>query len=167
MGQAPDVVLGAGFTHQLETILGTGPVSFALSDGTLPPGLAMSANGLVSGAPSGRDFRLTVRATDSAGAFVEQWCVMQVLPPVAPPAGLVAWSHGEPAVGGVVSDPIGGYNGGFFSGAVAHTGAYGGRESGKRVCLERDTIRPVPGRAGTPPARHDGGGMDFPHVAGT
>ena len=117
----PDVVLGAGFTQQLTTILGTAPVSFSLSD----RGVA-SRHGYFVERPGERGSQvrrgfLTLRCRPRMrpGVSIERLCVMRVLQPVAPPAGLVAWWRGEPAVGGVVSDLIGGYNGGFFSGAVA------------------------------------------------
>ena len=123
--QLPRVVLGAGYTQQLTTVLGTAPVSFSLSEGALPPGLTLSSTGLVSGAPSMPGvFDFTVRATDAAGASTEQLCVLRVLQPVVPPANLVAWWRGEPAAGGVASDIIGGHDGSFFSGNVAAAPAH-------------------------------------------
>ena len=50
--QLPDGVLGADYTQQVVTILGTGPVSFSLSEGVLPPGMTLSSAGLISGVPS-------------------------------------------------------------------------------------------------------------------
>jgi hypothetical protein len=78
--QLPDVALGAIYTQQIVTIRGTGPVSFSLSEGVLPPGMTLSSAGLVSGAPSASGtFNFTVRATDAAGAFTGQLCVLRVL----------------------------------------------------------------------------------------
>lgn len=77
--QLPDGVLGANFTQQLVTILGTPPVSFSLSEGLLPSGITLSSAGLVSGVPSlAGTFGFTVRATDSLGAFTEQLCTLKV-----------------------------------------------------------------------------------------
>jgi hypothetical protein len=54
--------------------------SFSLSEGVLPPGMTFSSAGLISGVPSASGtFNFTVRATDAAGAFTEQLCVLRVL----------------------------------------------------------------------------------------
>jgi hypothetical protein len=76
----PDGVLGADYTQLVVTILGTSPISFSLSEGVLPPGMTFSSAGLISGVPSASGtFNFTVRATDAAGAFTEQLCVLRVL----------------------------------------------------------------------------------------
>jgi len=94
--QLPDGVLGANYTQQVVAILGTGPVSFSLSAGALPPGMTLSSAGLVSGVPSASGtFGFTARATDAAGAFTEQLCVLQVFASVTAPAGLVGWWRAE------------------------------------------------------------------------
>jgi hypothetical protein len=123
--QLPDVPLEAVYTHQLRTILGTAPVNFLLSAGALPPGMALSSTGLISGVSSAAGiFVFTVLATDAAGLSVEQQFVLRVLQPVAQPADLVAWWRGEPAIGNVVSDTIGGHDGSFFSGLAAVAPAF-------------------------------------------
>jgi hypothetical protein len=78
--QLPDAAVSASYTQQLTTILGTAPVSFSFSTGMLPPGMTLSATGLVSGISvlSGV-FDFTVRATDAAGNFTDQLCVLRVL----------------------------------------------------------------------------------------
>jgi hypothetical protein len=76
----PDVVLGASYTNQLTTILGTQPIIFSVSAGALPPGMALSSAGLVSGNPgAGGTFDFTVLATDAAGKSREHLCVLRVL----------------------------------------------------------------------------------------
>jgi large repetitive protein len=76
----PDGVLGADYTQLVVTILGTSPISFSLSEGVLPPGMTFSSAGLISGVPSASGtFNFTVRATDAAGVFAEQQCVLRVL----------------------------------------------------------------------------------------
>jgi hypothetical protein len=78
--QLPDVALGANYTQQLTTILGTPPVSFSLSEGMLPPGMTLSSAGLVSGVPSAPGtFGFTALATDAAGISTEQLCMLRVL----------------------------------------------------------------------------------------
>ena len=94
--QLPDVALGAIYMQQLTAILGTAPISFSLSAGVLPPGMTLSSAGLVSGVPSASGtFGFTIRATDAAGAFTEQLCVLQVFASVTAPAGLVGWWRAE------------------------------------------------------------------------
>ena len=123
--QLPDVALGADYTQQLTTILGTAPVSFSLSAGVLPPGMTLSSAGVVSGVPSTPGtFDFTVLATDAVGMATEQLCVLRVLQPVALPADLIAWWRGEPATGSAVPDIIGGHDGGFFSGNTAAAPVY-------------------------------------------
>jgi Concanavalin A-like lectin/glucanases superfamily/Divergent InlB B-repeat domain/Putative Ig domain len=123
--QLPKVALGANFAQQLTTILGTPPISFSLSAGTIPPSMTLSSTGLVSGTASVAgvvDF--TVKATDSAGTSNEQLFVLRVVPPIVPPTDLVAWWRGESASGSVVSDIIGAHNGSFFTGKTAAAPSY-------------------------------------------
>jgi parallel beta-helix repeat protein len=65
----PQGVVGSSYSAQLSTTGGAAPVTFALSGGTtLPPGLALSSAGLISGTPtSAGTFAFTVTATDSLG----------------------------------------------------------------------------------------------------
>jgi hypothetical protein len=114
-----------GYSQQLTTVLGTAPVTFALSDGALPPGLALSPDGAVTGAstvPGVFDF--TVTATDASGHSTERLYVLTVVPPVVPPPGMVSWWRGEPTASAVVLDSIDGNNGGFFTGATAAPPSY-------------------------------------------
>lgn len=78
--QLSDGVLGTKYVEQLTTILGAAPVSFSLSEGLLPPGMALSSAGAVSGTPSARGiFAFTVLATDATGVSTEQPCVLHVV----------------------------------------------------------------------------------------
>ena len=123
--QLPAVALGADYTQQLRTILGTPPISFSLSAGALPPGMTLSSAGVVSGVPSTPGtFDFTVLATDAVGTSTEQLYVLRVLQPVALPADLIAWWRGEPAMGSAVPDIIGGHDGDFFSGNTAAAPVY-------------------------------------------
>jgi Concanavalin A-like lectin/glucanases superfamily/Putative Ig domain len=94
--QLPDAVLGASYAQQVLAILGTGPVSFSLPTGGFPPGMTLSSAGLVSGVPNASGtFGFTARATDAAGAFTDQTCLLQVFASVTAPAGLVGWWRAE------------------------------------------------------------------------
>ena len=111
----PAVALGASYAEPLTTVLGTPPVGFSMSAGGLPPGIVVSGNGIVQGVPVVPGvFGFTARATDAVGNFTDQRCVVRVLSPVRPPAGLIAAWRGD----GDARDLIGGHQGTFFTGAV-------------------------------------------------
>jgi hypothetical protein len=79
----PAATTGTGYTQQLATVLGTAPVTFALSAGALPPGMTLSPAGLISGAPSVPGvFDITVTATDASGNSTGQLYLLTVGPPV-------------------------------------------------------------------------------------
>ncbi|WP_416193271.1 IPT/TIG domain-containing protein [Nitrobacter sp. TKz-YC01] len=60
---------GTPFSQQLTASGGTGSYTFALDAGSPPPGLSLSAGGLISGTPTQRgNYSFTVRATDSTSA---------------------------------------------------------------------------------------------------
>jgi hypothetical protein len=78
--QLPDGVVGAIYLHQITTVLGKSPISFSFPAGSLPLGLTLSPSGLVTGSPSEAAIvGFTVRATDAAGLFNEQACMVRVL----------------------------------------------------------------------------------------
>jgi len=59
---------GVPFSQTFTQSGGSTPVNFALNTGTLPPGLTLSAAGVLSGTPSGSGtFPITVKVTDAAG----------------------------------------------------------------------------------------------------
>lgn len=66
--------VGVTYSQDLTALNGTGPYTFAVTTGAPPPGLALSASGLVSGTPgSAGSFSFTVTVTDTfsgaTGAF--------------------------------------------------------------------------------------------------
>jgi hypothetical protein len=64
----PGVALGTPYLQDLSVSGGRAPYSFALATGSLPPGLAMSAAGRISGTPTVKGTAsFTVRATDLNG----------------------------------------------------------------------------------------------------
>ncbi len=88
--------VGLNYTHQFTTVFGTPPANFALAQTALPPGVALSSTGVVSGIPSAAgNYSFAARAMDAAGKFTDQVFTIPVLQPLAPPAGLVAWWRAE------------------------------------------------------------------------
>ena len=115
---------GASYSRQLTTVLGTAPVTLALSDGALPPNMALSPTGKVTGTltlPAVFDF--TVTATDASGHSTDQLYVLNVGTLVAPPPGLVSWWRGEPTTSAVVADSIGANNA-IFTGTYKASPSY-------------------------------------------
>ena len=71
--QLPDAITGSGYSQQLKSVLGTKPITFSVSAGALPPGMTLSAIGLVSRAPNaGGNFSFTMRANDAVGLSTDQ-----------------------------------------------------------------------------------------------
>ncbi len=65
----PAATLNTAYSHQLATTGGTGAVTFAVTNNTLPTGLTLSSSGLLSGTPTvAGPSTFTVTATDSVGA---------------------------------------------------------------------------------------------------
>jgi hypothetical protein len=98
--QFADATQGTGYTQQVATVLGTLPISFSLSAGSLPAGLTISSSGQVSGVPTTASSNtFAVLATDAAGLSTELICGLRVLPVVVPvavmPPGLVSWWRAE------------------------------------------------------------------------
>jgi hypothetical protein len=78
----PQGAVGSSYSAQLSASGGTAPAIFALAGGTtLPPGLALSPAGLISGIPtSAGTFAFTITATDSNGAVASQPLSIVVTP---------------------------------------------------------------------------------------
>ena len=98
--QFPDATQSVGYTQQLATVLGTQPISYSLSAGTLPSGLSLSPSGVLSGIPAVPGSNtFAILATDAAGLSTELICGLRVLPGVSPvpamPAGIVSWWRAE------------------------------------------------------------------------
>ena len=63
----PNGAVGTAYNQTLSGNAGTAPYTFTISAGALPPGLSLSAAGVVSGTPSsGGTFNITATATDSS-----------------------------------------------------------------------------------------------------
>jgi arylsulfatase A-like enzyme len=65
--QNPEATVGQRYTLQLSTWGGTPPLNFALAESTLPPGLELSASGLIEGTPlQAGTYTFWVSVTDSS-----------------------------------------------------------------------------------------------------
>jgi hypothetical protein len=71
----PPTPMAVFYTTAAATSGGTGPIKFALTAGSLPPGMTLSSTGVISGATRGfGSFTFTLTATDAAGAtFSKQY----------------------------------------------------------------------------------------------
>ncbi len=69
----PAMRAGGAYRQALEASGGRAPYTYALAAGTLPPGLSLAADGVLSGTPTQRsEFGFSVRAKDAAGAAATQ-----------------------------------------------------------------------------------------------
>jgi hypothetical protein len=66
----PNGAVGVAYSQTLTPSGGTAPYTFTVTGGALPPGLALSTAGVVSGTPTtAGTFNVTIRATDVNGCF--------------------------------------------------------------------------------------------------
>jgi YVTN family beta-propeller protein len=78
-----DTFVGESFSESLSASGGTAPYTFAVSSGTLPPGLTLSASGVLSGKPTAAGTSsFTVGVTDSSASALSTFTpyVMSVSP---------------------------------------------------------------------------------------
>ena len=91
-----DAFAGQSYTQTFASIRGTAPVTFSVSGGSLPPGLTLSAAGVLSGVPTNAGtYSFTVRATDAAALFSEKVYTLGIFAPIFPYDGQVAWWRAE------------------------------------------------------------------------
>lgn len=80
-GAVPTATVGAAFTHQFSAAGGTAPYAWTVSDGTLPDGLSLAADGTVSGTPTAAGTEaLTVRVEDKNSLFATRAIELTVDP---------------------------------------------------------------------------------------
>ncbi len=78
--KVPDGVVGIDYTDFSIPTVGVEPVNFILSDGALPPGMALSSEGVLNGIPTIKgDYTFTVRVTGTDNSQDEQVFVMKVV----------------------------------------------------------------------------------------
>ncbi|PTN56228.1 autotransporter domain-containing protein [Stenotrophomonas panacihumi] len=82
----PSATEAEAYDQQVSASGGDAPYVFAITTGTLPEGVVMSAAGRLSGTPTRTgNFPITVRVTDAAGQTATQALVLQVAAPAQPP----------------------------------------------------------------------------------
>jgi hypothetical protein len=101
----PDMLVDTTISYQIQTYKGTSPITFAVISGNLPPGIALSSEGELSGAPTTEgEYSFTVRATDTTEPNVliaERQIAAKVFTPLDPPSGLVSWWPGDTDAGDI------------------------------------------------------------------
>ncbi|MGE0824209.1 MAG: LamG-like jellyroll fold domain-containing protein [Candidatus Binatia bacterium] len=74
------VKLGDFFSQEFSVVFGTPPLSWAIVNGTLPPGVTLSPEGVLSGTPTELgEFTFTVQVMDGNGTFTEEEFTLKVL----------------------------------------------------------------------------------------
>jgi len=118
----PDGIINRSYSQTITSTRGTLPVVYTLSGGNLPPGLAFSSAGVLSGTFTNTgSFKFTARATDAAGLVAEQYYTVNVFAPVLAPSGLLSWWRAE----NDASDSAGTNNGTLLGGATFAAGKVG------------------------------------------
>ena len=94
----PDGAPGSGYQQTISASGGTGPYSYAVTSGVLPPGLSLSAGGVLSGTPSADGtYPFTVTATDASGCTGSMgYSVAITSTNVVPPAVTAGMKLGSP-----------------------------------------------------------------------
>jgi hypothetical protein len=96
----PQGILGQSYQQTLSVSGGTGPYSFVVSGGTLPTGLSLTPEGVLSGTPSETGtFNFGIRVTDATGCSSARYYSV----PVCPAASLAPTSQSFTPNGGTGS----------------------------------------------------------------
>ncbi|MFN2576834.1 MAG: putative Ig domain-containing protein [Pyrinomonadaceae bacterium] len=105
----PQFEVGEEYSEWLQMSGGVPPYSFAVTGGTVPPGINVTSQGTVDGVPSQPgDTTFYVKGTDSAGASATQAFEAHVLPQPDPngPSNLpLAWNNETSALSMAVGVP--------------------------------------------------------------
>ena len=110
-GTLPNGVVGSAYTTSLTATGGSAPISFSVTQGTLPPGLTLDAAGSVTGSPSAEgSYLFTVTATDGS-CFVDQDYFLLVSPAGCPAITITPATLPNDTVGNNYSQNLSG-NGG-------------------------------------------------------
>lgn len=115
-----DFPLGGG---QLQVSGGTGPYSFAILSGALPPNLLLSGGGVVSGIAGNGPYNFTVKVTDANGATANRSFGGTLENPVPVPSSLVSWWSAE----STLADVVGNNHGTMKNGPAPGPGQPGGQ----------------------------------------
>ncbi len=140
----PAGTTGTAYSQALSGLGGTGPYTFAVTAGNLPPGVTLSGAGLLSGTPtSAGSYAFTVTATDSLSASGSQAYTLSISPAtvtLSPPTLPTAVRGGDYSVqidaaggtapysfsvtNGALPAGLSLYDDGFLDGAPGATGTY-------------------------------------------
>ena len=64
----PALLVNIPYSGQIQVTGGTGPYTFAINSGTLPPGMSLSASGMLLGTPTAPgSYVLVIQVTDANG----------------------------------------------------------------------------------------------------
>jgi hypothetical protein len=86
-GQLPNATLNQPYTYTLQAQGGVQPYTFALTGGSLPPGISLSPSGVISGTPTqvgASSFTVTVTDTESTPQTASAQLVLLVVYPTTP-----------------------------------------------------------------------------------
>jgi hypothetical protein len=94
----PSWTIGQPYTQTISASGGTGTLTFTVTGGTLPAGLTLSTDGVLSGTPTATGLAsFTVTVTDQTGAGASQDYDLTINPaPVITTASLGAWTVSRP-----------------------------------------------------------------------
>jgi hypothetical protein len=77
----PSGTTGTAYSQAISSSTGTAPFTFAVTGGSLPPGLSLAVGGLLSGTPtSSGSFAFTVTATDNAAVSASRAYSLSIAP---------------------------------------------------------------------------------------
>ncbi|MDB6076053.1 MAG: hypothetical protein JWO89_3693, partial [Verrucomicrobiaceae bacterium] len=100
----PAAVTGSSYSQTLSTTGSSGAVAWAVTSGTLPSGLTLSASGLISGIPSSTTSQtFTVKATDANGC---SGIITYTLAPTCPTLAISPATLNNAVVGGTYSQAL-------------------------------------------------------------
>jgi hypothetical protein len=80
----PNWTIGRAYSQRLSAVGGTGPVTFWVSAGALPPGLTLKATGTLSGTPTATGtFNFTISATQNTWIYGSRSYTVAINPLIA------------------------------------------------------------------------------------
>lgn len=133
---------------QLQILGGSGSgYNVSVVSGTLPAGIAVSINGLVTGFAANGPYNFTLRITDPFNASADFNYTGKVQNPVQPDGSLLAWWPGDSAVGDIAgsnhaAEAFGGQN--YEAGKIGHAFSFNGINQSLTTPVATDVLNRVP-----------------------